>query len=183
VASRFSEDPWAEVADLAGSSDADVVLVRSGWGLAEDALAADGETPWPASLHGSVVTVSGELGSAALQPQGPVAVVQDGSADGRAALRLAASTSLGRAVPLQLREAEGRRGLKRSVTDGLRKAGVRVETGTTTLPSLLVAPADAGRVPAADDLTPILLVHAGRADSDRDMDETLAGIAGRAGGA
>jgi Kef-type K+ transport system membrane component KefB len=183
VASRFSEDPWAEVADLAGSSDADVVLVRSGWGLAEHALVADGETPWPASLHGSVVTVSGELGSAALQPQGPVAVVQDGSADGRAALRLAASTSLGRTVPLQLREADGRRGLKRSVTDGLRKAGVRVETGTTTLPSLLVAPAGAGLVPAADDLTPILLVHAGRADSDRDMDETLAGIAGRSGAA
>jgi len=27
------------------------------------------------------------------------------------------------------------------------------------------------------DLTPVLTVHAGQADSDRDMDETLAGIA------
>jgi hypothetical protein len=181
VASRFSEDPWAEVADLAGSSDADVVLVRSGWGPAEDVLTADGETPWPASLRGSVVTVSGELGSAALQPHGPVAVVQDAGADGRAALRLAASASLGRSVPLQLRSGDGRRGLRRGVADTLRRAGVRVEAETATLPSLLVAPAGAGPVPAPDDLTPILLVHAGTADSDRDMDETLAGIAGRPG--
>jgi hypothetical protein len=182
VASRFSEDPWAEVADLAASSDADVVLVRSGWGPAEGALAVDGETPWPASLQGSVVTVSGELGSAALQPHGPVAVVQDGGADGRAALRLAAFAALGRAVPLQLR-GDGRRGVRRGVADGLRKAGVPVEAGTATLPALLVAPAGAGPVPDADDLTPILLVHAGLADSDRDMDETLAGIAGRPGAA
>jgi K+:H+ antiporter len=183
VASRFSEDPWAEVADLAGSSDADVVLVRSGWGLAEDALTADGDagTPWPASLHGSVVTVSGELGSAGLQPQGPVAVVQDGGADGRAALRLAAQASMGRSVPLQLRAGEGRRGVRRNVADQLRRAGVAVEPERQALPSLLVAPAGAGTVPAADDLTPILLVHAGTADSDRDMDETLAGIAARPG--
>jgi Kef-type K+ transport system membrane component KefB len=180
VASRFSEDPWAEVADLAASSDADVVLVRSGWGPAEGALAVDGETPWPASLQGSVVTVSGELGSAALQPHGPVAVVQDGGADGRAALRLAAFAALGRAVPLQLR-GDGRRGVRRGVADVLRKAGVPVEAETATLPALLVAPAGAGPVPDADDLTPILLVHAGPADSDRDMDETLAGIAGRPG--
>jgi hypothetical protein len=181
VASRFSEDPWAEVADIAGSSDADVVLVRSGWGLVGDAPAEDGQPPWPASLHGSVVTVSGELGSPALQPHGPVAVVRDGSADGRAALRLAAAASLGRSVPLQLREADGRRGPRRGVTDGLRKAGVQVEAVSTTLPALLVAPAGAGPVAGADDLTPILLVHAGGADSDRDMDETLAGIAGRPG--
>ncbi|MGY1665614.1 cation:proton antiporter [Geodermatophilus sp. SYSU D00696] len=182
VASRFSEDPWAEVADLAGSSDADVVLVRSGWGIVEEALTADGSgTPWPPSLNGSVVTVSGELGSAVLQPQGPVAVVQDGGADGRAALRLAAHASLGRSVPLQLRAGEGRRTVKRSVADSLRRAGVQVEPESQALPSLLVAPAGAGPLPAADDLTPILLVHAGTADADRDMDETLAGIAARPG--
>ncbi|MGX5656328.1 cation:proton antiporter domain-containing protein [Geodermatophilus nigrescens] len=178
VASRFSEDPWAEVTDLAGSSEADVVLVRSGWGIAEGAR-ADGQagTLWPASLHGSVVTVSGELGEPGLAPRGAVAVVQDGGADGRAALRLAAHAALGRSAPLQLRAGEGRRGLRRGVADSLRKAGVTVEPESTALPSLLVAPADAGTVPPADDLTPILLVHAGTADADRDMDETLAGIA------
>ncbi|MGY1828974.1 cation:proton antiporter [Geodermatophilus sp. SYSU D01180] len=184
VASRFSEDPWAEVADLAGNSDADVVLVRSGWGIAEGALTADGAgTPWPPSLQGSVVTVSGELGEAGLQPGGPVAVVQDGDADGRAALRLAAHAALGRQVPLQLRAGEGRRSGRRlgAVAGSLRKAGVRVSEDAETLPALLLAPAGAGPVPAADDLTPILLVHAGTADSDRDMDETLAGIAARPG--
>ncbi|MBM7808177.1 Kef-type K+ transport system membrane component KefB [Geodermatophilus bullaregiensis] len=181
VASRFSEDPWAEVTDLAGSSQADVVLVRSGWGIAEGAHAAadDGPgTPWPSSLQGSVVVVSGELGEVGLRPAGPVAVVQDGDADGRAALRLAAHAALGRAVPLQLRAGEGRRAGRRlgTVADSLRKAGVQVAAETETLPALLVAPAGAGAVPAADDLTPILLVHAGTADSDRDMDETLAGL-------
>ncbi|WP_204264442.1 cation:proton antiporter [Geodermatophilus normandii] len=182
VASRFSEDPWGEVADLAGSSAADVVLVRSGWGIGEGALAADGSgTPWPPSLHGSVVTVSGELGEAGLQPGGPVAVVQDGDADGRAALRLAAHAAVGRRVPLQLRAAEGRRGVRRNVADSLRRAGVQIAAEAPSLPALLVAPAGAGPVPAADDLTPILLVHAGTADTDRDMDETLAGIAARPG--
>ncbi|MGY1787796.1 cation:proton antiporter [Geodermatophilus sp. SYSU D00698] len=179
VASRFSEDPWAEVADLAGSTAADVVLVRSGWGIVEGALTAG--TPWPPSLRGSVVTVSGELGEAGLQPGGPVAVLQDGDASGRAALRLAAHAAVGRRVPLQLRPAEGRRGVRRNVADSLRRAGVQVAAETETLPALLLAPAGAGPVPAADDLTPILLVHAGTADSDRDMDETLAGIAARPG--
>ncbi|MGY1739095.1 cation:proton antiporter [Geodermatophilus sp. SYSU D00684] len=182
VASRFSEDPWAEVADLAASSEADVVLVRSGWGIVEGALAVDGAgTPWPPSLRGSVVTVAGELGEAGLQPGGPVAVLQDGDASGRAALRLAAHAAVGRRVPLQLRAAEGRRGVRRNVADSLRKAGVEIAAETETLPALLLAPAGAGPVPAADDLTPILLVHAGTADSDRDMDETLAGIAARPG--
>ena len=106
---------------------------------------------------------------------------QDGDADGRAALRLAAHAAVGRRVPLQLRAAEGRRGVKRSIADSLRKAGVQVTAEAESLPALLVAPAGAGTVPGADDLTPILLVHAGTADTDRDMDETLAGIAARPG--
>ncbi len=182
VASRFSEDPWAEVADLAAAGDADVVLVRSGWGVTAGALAADGSaTPWPPSLHGSVVTVSGEPGEAGPQPGGPVAVVQSGDADGRAALRLAAHAAIGRQVPLQLRAGEGRRAVRRGVAESLRRAGVRVEAESQALPSLVVAPAGAGTVPPTDDLTPILLVHAGTADADRDMDETLAGIAARPG--
>jgi hypothetical protein len=62
---------------------------------------------------------------------------------------------------------------------GLRRAGVDVtaEEDPGALPSLLVVPAGTPPVGAADDLTPVLTVHAGTADSDRDMDETLAGIA------
>lgn len=175
VASRFSDDPWSEVADLAASSAADVVLVRSGWGVPEG---SSDPTPWPAGLHGTVVVVSGELGEPGLSPRGPVSVVQDGDANGRAALRLAAQASLGRAVALQLQAGDGWRAERRAagVTDTLRRAGVLVaEEETGALPSLLVTPAGAA-VPPSDDLTPVLVVHAGTADSDRDMDETLAGI-------
>jgi hypothetical protein len=139
------------------------------------------ETPWPAGLLGSVVLVSGELGEPGLVPQGPVAVLQDGDADGRAALRLAAQASMGRSVPLQLRAGEGWRAERRAagVAEGLRRAGVTIaaEDAPEALPSLLVAPAGVPTDTAAADLTPVLTVHAGQADSDRDMDETLAGIA------
>ncbi|MGY1743216.1 MULTISPECIES: cation:proton antiporter domain-containing protein [unclassified Blastococcus] len=176
VASRFSDDPWAEVADLATSSAADVVLVRSGWGVAEGATDA---TPWPDTLQGTVVVVNGELGEPGLSPHGPVSVVQDGDASGRAALRLAAQASMGRSVPLQLQAGDGWRAERRAagVSESLRRAGVLVaaEDEPTALPSLRVAPAGAP-VTASDDLTPVLVVHAGTADSDRDMDETLAGI-------
>jgi Kef-type K+ transport system membrane component KefB len=176
VASRFSDDPWAEVADLAASSTADVVLVRAGWAVPAGSPDA---TPWPDSLHGTVVVVSGELGEPGLTPHGPVAVVQDGEAAGRAALRLAAQTSIGRAVPLQLQAGDGWRAERRAagVADSLRRAGVLVAADETPegLPSLVVAPAGAA-LPASDDLTPVLTVHAGAADRDRDLDETLAVI-------
>ncbi len=181
VASRFSDDPWAEVADLAGSSAADVVLVRSGWGVAAGAA---GTTPWPAELASTVVLLHGELrelGEPGLSPRGPVSVVQDGDADGRAALRLAAQTSMGRSVALQLQSGDGRRAERRAagVTETLRRSGVLVaaEDEPGALPALVVAPAGTA-APASDDLTPVLVVHAGTADSDRDLDETLAGISG-----
>ena len=178
VASRFSDAPWAEVADLAASSAADVVLVRRGWGVPEGST---DPTPWPAQLQGTVVVVSGELGEPGLSPHGPVSVVQDGDANGRAALRLAAQASLGRTVPLQLQAGDGRRAERRAagVGETLRRAGVTVmgDDEPDTLPSLLVAPAGLP-VPASAELTPVLVVHAGPADSDRDLDETLASISG-----
>jgi hypothetical protein len=176
IASRFSDDAWRDVAELAGSSDADVVLVRSGWGVPEGTTE---ETPWPAELHGTVVVVSGELGELGLAPAGPVALVQDGGANGRAALRLAAQAALGRGSALQLRGGDGWRAERRaaSVAESLRRTGVQVVNGDTdVLPALLVVPADAAPESIGTDLTPVLAVHAGSADSDRDMDETLAGI-------
>jgi Kef-type K+ transport system membrane component KefB len=178
VASRFSDAPWTDVCEIAASSDADVVLARRGWGVPEGATVA---TPWPAELHSSVVLVSGELGEPGLTPHGPVAVFQDGDADGRAALRLAAQASMARSVPLQLRAGDGWRAERRAagVAEGLRRVGVLLAPDDEQggLPSLLVAPAGAPTDTAAADLTPVLTVHAGTADSDRDMDETLAGIA------
>jgi Kef-type K+ transport system membrane component KefB len=179
VASRFSADPWTDLCEIATSSDADVVVARRGWGVPEGSTAT--ETPWPAGLLGSVVLVSGELGEPGLTPRGPVSVLTDGDADGRAALRLAAQASMGRSVPLQLRAGEGWRAGRRvsGVAEGLRRAGVSVaeDEDPAALPSLLVAPAGVPTEMADADLTPVLTVHAGIADSDRDMDETLAGIA------
>ena len=37
VASRFSDTPWADVAEIAAGAHADVVLVRAGWGATEGA--------------------------------------------------------------------------------------------------------------------------------------------------
>jgi K+:H+ antiporter len=178
VASRFTETPWADVAEIAGSSDADVVLARRGWGVPEGAAVA---SPWPASLQGTVVLVSGELGEPGLAPHGPIAVLPDGDADGRAALRLAAQAAMARSVPLQLRAREGWRAGRRvtGLAEGLRRVGVAVADvdDPAALPSLLVAPAGSPTDEAAAELTPVLTVHAGAADSDRDLEETLAGIA------
>jgi Kef-type K+ transport system membrane component KefB len=176
VASRFTDEPWRDVTDLAASSDADVVVVRAGWGVPESS--ADRE-PWPAELSGTVVVVSGELGESGLTPTGPVRVVQDHGANGRAALRLAAQCALGRGAPLQLRAGEGWRAERRAagVAESLRRAGVDVqENGAATLPALVVAPAGLAPAVAPADLTPVLSVHAGTADSDRDLDETLAAL-------
>ncbi len=177
IASRFSSSPWADVAEIASSADADVVVVRAGWGVPAGATDA---TPWPDTLTGSVVVVTGDLGEAGLSPSGPVAVVQDTGPDGRAALRLAAQASVGRSVPLQLLAGEGWRAGRRAagLADSLRRVGVEVAPeGSTTTAGLLVAPQ--GELPGGTgpDLTPLLTVHAGPADRDRDLDETLAEIA------
>jgi hypothetical protein len=177
IASRFSDTPWMDVAEIAAGANADVVLVRAGWGVADGATDAN---PWPASLQGSVVVVSGDLGELGLAPSGPVAVVQDTGADGRAALRLAAQAAVGRSVPLKLEAGEGWRAGRRAagIAESLRRAGVDVAPEDSTTPAgLLFTPP--GEIPGATgpDLTPVLTVHAGPADRDRDMDETLAEIA------
>ena len=180
IASRFSDTPWADVAEIADSAHADVVLVRTGWGGADGATET---TPWPSTLQGTVVTVSGDLGELGLAPTGPVAVVQDTGPDGRAALRLAAQAAVGRSVPLKLEAGEGWRAGRRAagIAESLRRVGVDVAPEDSTTPAgLLFTPP--GEVPGSGpDLTPVLTVHAGPADRDRDMDETLAEIAAPSG--
>jgi hypothetical protein len=180
IASRFSDSPWADVAEIAASSAADVVLVRAGWGVADGGT---GTNPWPETLNGTVVVVSGDLGEMGLAPSGPVAVVQDTGPDGRAALRLAAQAAVGRSVPLQLQAGEGWRAGRRAagIADSLRRVGVQVAPEDSAAPAglLFTPPGEVGG--SGPDLTPVLTVHAGAADRDRDMDETLAGTAAPSG--
>jgi Kef-type K+ transport system membrane component KefB len=181
IASRFSDTPWMDVAEIAAGADADVVLVRAGWGVAEDATDT---TPWPATLQGSVVVVSGDLGELGLAPSGPVAVLQDTGPDGRAALRLAAQAAVGRSVPLKLEAGEGWRAGRRAagIADSLRRVGVEVAPEDSTTPAgLLFTPPGEITGGTGPDLTPVATVHAGPADRDRDMDETLAVIAAPTG--
>ncbi len=154
--------------------------------------APDGESPtvptdanpWPESLQGTVVVVSGVLGEPGLAPTGPVAVVQDTGADGRAALRLAAQAAVGRSVPLKLEAGEGWRAGRKAagIAESLRRVGVEVAPEDSTTPAgLLFTPPGEITGGSGPDLTPVLTVHAGPADRDRDMDETLAEIAAPTG--
>ena len=181
IASRFSDTPWADVAEIAANAGADVVLVRPGWGGTDAAM---GTTPWPASLQATVVVVSGDLGELGLAPSGPVAVVQDTGPDGRAALRLAAQAAVGRSVPLKLEAGEGWRAGRRAagIADSLRRVGVEIAAEDSDTPAgLLFTPPGEITGGTGPDLTPVLTVHAGPADRDRDMDETLAEIAAPTG--
>lgn len=182
IASRFSDAPWADVAEIAAGANADVVLVRAGWGAVDDSPTG---TPWPEGLPGTVVVVTGDLGELDLAPASPVAVVQDTGADGRAALRLAAQAALGRSVPLQLQAGESWRAGRRAaeIAASLRRVGVDVAPEDSTATAGLVF-APPGEMPGGSgpDLTPLLTVHAGPADRDRDLDETLAGIAAPSAG-
>ena len=158
------------------------MLVRAGWGVADgaDGRARRGRT----SLQGTVVVVSGDLGEPGLAPTGPVAVVQDTGADGRAALRLAAQAAVGRSVPLKLEAGEGWRAGRRAagIAESLRRVGVEVAPEDSTTPAgLLFTPPGEITGGSGPDLTPVLTVHAGPADRDRDMDETLAEIAAPTG--
>jgi len=183
LVSRFTDDAWADVTDLAASTDADVVLVRAGWGTRDGAAAG---TPWPEAMQSTVVVVSGELDKPDPAAQAPVAVLQASDAHGRAALRLAAQTSIGRSVPLQLRAGDGWRAERRAagVAESLRRVGVDVAPNQAEdrMPVLVVAPA--GKAidgAAAQELTPVLTVYAGTADRDRGMEETLARLTAQPG--
>jgi Kef-type K+ transport system membrane component KefB len=169
VASRFTDAPEEDVRELAVSTDADVVLARSG-GPVFGTVQPDGPP-------GTVVVVSGDL-DAGPAANGPVAVVADAGADGRAALRLAARAAVGRSVPLQLRTGDGWRAGRRAagLAESLRRVGVQLASDGAP-PALLVVPQ--GVATDGHATVPVLTVQAGTADHDRDMDETLAAITAR----
>ena len=80
---------------------------------------------------------------------------------------------------LQLQAGEGWRAGRRAagIADSLRRVGVDIAPEDSDTPAgLLFTPPGEVTGGTGPDLTPVLTVHAGPADRDRDMDETLAVI-------
>ncbi|MDQ3465354.1 MAG: cation:proton antiporter [Actinomycetota bacterium] len=188
VLSRFSSDPWADLASQAEIVDADVVLVSEAWSAAR----TDGPTTADAVAR-TVVTVrlgAADDGSASGRP---VVVAADLSADGRTALRLAAQVAIQREAALWVIDASGTgRGGRRLTTaaEQIRRTGLDVrlvtrEEAAGADASALVVPAGAGTElsewAAGDPLVgltfaSVLTVRAGQADADLDLTAALTGL-------
>ncbi|MBA2555274.1 MAG: cation:proton antiporter, partial [Geodermatophilaceae bacterium] len=103
VMSRFTSDPWTDLASQAEIVDADVVLVSAAW-----ADARAGGPASEASVARTVVTVRLGAPDDPDTLEQPVVVVADVSADGRTALRLAAHVAIQRGAALWVVDAEGK---------------------------------------------------------------------------
>ncbi|MBA2390793.1 MAG: cation:proton antiporter [Geodermatophilaceae bacterium] len=181
VLSRFSSDPWADLASQAEIVDADVVLVSEAWSAAR----AGGPTAEAAVLR-TLVTV--RLGAAedGASPDRPVVVAADITADGRTALRLATQMALQRRSALWVLDSSGSgRGGRRlaAAVEQIRRAGLEArlvgrEEAAHADASALVLPAG----PAAGDFAvglsfaSVLTVRAGQADADLDLTEALTAL-------
>lgn len=178
VMSRFSADPWADLASQAEVAEADVVLLTDTWPGTE----RPGGTP-PAAVTRTVVAV--RLGT----PEEPgsrdtraVLVTTDTGADGRTALRLAANMAVQRAVPLLVLDGTSAGHGSRRVTgavETLAKRGFDVRLvsradADTLDPAIVVVPATvADRSLVGLTFASVLTVRAGQADTDLDLGEAL----------
>lgn len=183
VLSRFSSDPWADLASQAENANADIVLVSEAWA----ATRASGLTTEDAVAR-TVVTV--RLGAPEdAGPSGrPVLVVADLSPDGRTALRLAAHMAIRRGAALWVVDAGGRgRGGRRiaAAVELIRRAGldarlVSATEATRADAAVLLVPAGAPTEDAWSaaglSFASVLRVRAGQADADLELTEALAGL-------
>jgi hypothetical protein len=124
VQSRFSDDVRAELPGYVAAANPGTIVLRPGSGQSE-ALSAGGATqlvyllrPLPAEASAAVAWIAR-------------------GADGDAAVQVAAQLSVGSGLDLRL-VPSGR--LAAAVAAGLRKRGLRVETGTEPVGGIVVAP-------------------------------------------
>ena len=184
VVARFSADFPADLAALAATVDADVVLVP-------EPVEPEGES----ELAGAVatlaapVTVLPQVADAALAvvrfptvppPPEPVqvAVLADASAGARAAVRLGAQLALHHGTPVALGGTEERRSGRRAAAavQSLRRHGIDaydLPDGVVFHALLLPDGAEEPRVGAA---TTVLWVRPGAADVDDDLDQAVARV-------
>jgi Kef-type K+ transport system membrane component KefB len=165
VVARFSHDTTADLASIAETTGADIVLLSRP--TPEDG--ADG-TPGdrllpvrPEATRGLVETT----GAA----DGTVTVLLDGGPGGRAALRLGAQMALARGTTLRVGGIGDRRAARRAgaAADLIRRRGIAVDVvdGAAGATGVLLVPGDAPRVTGAT----VVRVWPGEIDIDEDVDQ------------
>ncbi|MBW0114377.1 cation:proton antiporter [Pseudonocardia sp. KRD-169] len=165
VVARFGTDPAA----LAGTLDADLVLLTGDADVAVAALAAVPETTVVVARFGT-----GEATGT------PLALV-DGAAGGRAVLRVAAHLALRTSDEVAVDSADGRGGTRRTgaAADALTRRGITARparAGEIADASVVVLPDSADLPVDLGERAVVLRVRASGADVDDDLDQSLARI-------
>ena len=189
VVARFTIDERADLAAIAGTAEADVVLLARPQEAAVDHADDAGGSTALAAI--SPLAALPEIGEATLAlvrlsrpgsvPSGPVrvAVLTDGNAGGRSALRLGALIALRHGVPVGVGAAVDRRGAGRWVTSAvaaLRRHGVDAYDLRDNDPVHVLLVPDGAADPRADERTSVVRVRAARAAADDGLDEVLSRV-------
>jgi hypothetical protein len=181
VLSRFSVDPWADVAAQAASVNAAVVLV------ADSFVAAGGPAPADAAFSLAVA----HHGSGPVETTGSVGVVVDGGTDGHVAVVLGSAAAAHLGGPLHVAVPDGGRAARRisSALSPLRGGGLDVRLVDATDEAMaadLVLVADGGAFVAdlvgAGGRAAVIRVRAGLDDREIELAEQLAKVAAAPGG-
>lgn len=166
---RFSSDPVADLAALADTVAADVILVPQ----------SDAEGPAEAVLPDTPAATRG-LVRVGADVDGRVVVLVDGSPAARAAVRLGAQAAIARGVPLVVGGTDDRRSARRAAAaiEALRRHGVQVEAleEYDGAPGVLLVPAEAAPQARVSDTGAVVRVWPGEMETDEDLDETVARI-------
>ena len=184
VLTRFSVDPWADLAAQAAGVSAAVLLV------ADSFVASAGQPPVDAEFTLAVAHV----GTGPVGPTGSVGVVVDGGADGHVAVVLGSAAAAHLGGPLHVAVPDGGRSARRisSALSPLRGGGLDVRLVDATdeaMASDLVLVADGGAFAAdlvgspivAEGRSAVLRVRAGLDDREIELAEQLAKVAAAPG--
>jgi Kef-type K+ transport system membrane component KefB len=180
VLTRFSVDPWADVAAQAAGVEAAVVLV------ADTFLTSDGQPPTDLSFTLAVA----HLGAGRWGTDVSVGVVVDGGADGHVAVVLGSAAAAHLGGPLHVAVPDGGRAARRvsSALSPLRGGGLDVRLVDATdeaMASDLVLVADGGAFAAdlvgAGGRAALIRVRAGVDDREIELAEQLAKVAAAPG--
>ncbi|MEJ3655641.1 cation:proton antiporter [Actinomycetes bacterium KLBMP 9759] len=170
VIARFSTDPVTDLETVAATAQADVVLMP-------EAATNDGTPPALPSAARGLVTI-GSAGSDGSDRR--VAVVLDGTAGARAAVRLGAHIAIARGVPLLVGSTDARSAAKRArdAIELLRRRGVDVAplADADHDGGIVLFSGDAEPVAAAAGGASVVRIWPGELDFDEDLEQLVARI-------